>query len=207
MAQLLQLGTSRHAALIAGGLVGLGSDLVALVLALTVAQIAATPTTLVNGALPGLLLKAQRDGTDTGTEAVLRHAAGIALALTCATVLCLLAAGPAGLTLAFGPTGALAWPLLLCLIPGIVANSYGGPAARALALLGEERAYMQVAALMAVIAVPLYLGAARFGPIGLVAAVSVVTMIENAVLVAMVRHRLGLRCEARLRLSFARPVA
>lgn len=192
LSQLLLLGSSRFAAILIGGALGLGAGLVPLLLALQLAQLIAAPLTIINGAIPARLTACKGAGQQQSLAALLRSCASLGFASSLLLAGGFALGGPALFHFGFGSAGAQAYPIFLLLLPGFLANSFAGPAGRALSLLGQEQAFLRVAAISAVFALPLYVLAGQiWGTPGLAAAISLVMGGQNLMLVLAQRRRLG----------------
>lgn len=198
-AQFLQLGSSRFAANLVGGALALGPALAPYIIAQQISQLLLAPLTVLNGAIPNLIIEAHARKDRDELEKIMRAASTVAFLASVIGCVILVSAGPGFFRLVFGPDQGTAYTFFLILVPGFLFNSYTGSAARALALLGEEHAYAVTSLFTALAAIPLYIiGGMFWNAAGLALVTSVVLIGQNIVYLMLVRARLGVHSHAML---------
>lgn len=198
-AQFFQLCSSRFTANLVGGALGLGQSLIPFILAQQISQLMLAPLTVLNGSIPNLLIDAHEKGDRKELEELMRAASTIAFATSLFVCIAVLIAGPNFFRIIFGDTQDSAYSFFIFLLPGILFNCYTGSAARALALLGEERAYAITGFITALFAVPIYiLSGAYWNANGLAIASSVILIGQNIFYQRLVRVKFGVRSNASL---------
>ena len=207
IAQLTQLGSSRFAANLIGGALSLGSALTPFMLAQQMTQLILAPLTIVNGAIPNLIMDAHKQNNLNELEKIVRTSATIAFFTSLVVSIILISAGPHFFQLLFGVDQGQAFVFFLILVPGFLFNSFTGSAVRALALLGEEQAYAVTSFFITIVAIPLYIISGTVGGItGLAASTSLIIIFQNFLYLRLAYVKLGIRSHAYLSPRYIMPV-
>lgn len=197
--QFTQLLSGHYIVALVSGMVFSGQVLAAFVAAQSLRVLLQAPHMLFASAIPSLMIEAHKRSDKVALEDLLRFGSSIAFAMTLAITFPFIVMGPWIFRLIFGADYGGAYLPFLAIAPGLIGMTFGGTAARALLLLGQERLYLFIAIGAAAIALPFYfLSAQLFGTIGLGLASSVILAGQQLVAVIAVRRTLGVRSSAHL---------
>lgn len=187
--QLLQVLASQNAMLIVAGALLSGAPLAMVVAAQQVRNILTSPMTLFNGAAPKLIIHAHRDGDLPELERLVRLGATLATLIVLLVAPFFLLFGRPIFSLIFGRGYGDASVYFSLIIPGLLAFAMGGSAGRLMVLCGRERAFMYYSLTMASLSIPTMVWSAKtYGATGISIATSVILILQNLVLVLLVRH-------------------
>lgn len=188
----LQALSTRSAATLVGAVVGLKLELLPLILAQQLIQLVGAPLTVLNSAIPALLISAHNDNDQSKVEMVLRSGSTASFYLSCLIALCFVLGGDWLLILIFGQAGNGVWQLLLWMLPGFLFHSFTGSAGRALAILGFDRELFWLSAVSSCLGLVFFLcGAYFFGAQGLAIAVSLSLIIQKMAYWVAVYRKIG----------------
>ncbi|WOF72454.1 hypothetical protein QMT40_000068 [Parvibaculaceae bacterium PLY_AMNH_Bact1] len=197
--QLLQLLSGQYAAIVIGGIFFGGTSLALLFAAQQLRVLLSAPITLINGAIPALLIDAHIRGNHAELTHLLRLSGSMATAVSLAALLMVAIGGSSLFSAIFGPSYGDAFLFFLAFAPGLLFNAFCGSAAKALTLLGHERIFLIVTALTSIIAVPaFYLTAQVMGPIGLAVALSIILVFQNLAFLILLHEKIGVWSHAYL---------
>lgn len=187
--QLLQVLASQNAMLIVAGAILSGAPLAMVVAAQQVRNVLTSPMTLFNGAAPKLIIHAHRDGDKAELERLVRLGASLATIIVILVAPAFLLFGRLIFSLIFGTGFGDAAFYFSLLIPGLLAFAMGGSAGRLMVLCGRERAFMYYSLAMAAISIPaLVWAASTHGAVGISIATSAILLVQNVILVVLVRR-------------------
>jgi O-antigen/teichoic acid export membrane protein len=185
--------------LIVGGTILSGPPLALLVAAQQVRNILTAPLTLFNGAAPKLMIHAYRDGDSEELQSIVRLGSSFATVIVICLAPPFLLVGNFIFTLLFGQLYADSAYYFALLIPGLLAFAVGGSGGRMMVLLGRQKEFMVYSACIAGLSIPMLAwSASNYGASGISIATSVLLVLQNAILVLLVRRYFGIWSHAYL---------
>ena len=190
---------SVSAAIVIGGALVDATAMAGMVAAFQLRNILTSPMTMIAGAVPNILIGLHRAGDTEELERVLRGTASAAFVICAAASLLLLALGPGGLRMIFGPEYSDAYYHLVLISPGILYFIYCGLAGQSLLWLGSTQVHRSVMVKVLVITTPLYFALAHFfGAYGLSAGLVISILLQNTMMLHAARRTLGVWSHAYL---------
>ena len=186
-------------AIVIGGAIVDAAAMAGMVAAFQLRNILTSPMTMIAGAVPNILIRLQREGDTKELEKVLRMTASAAFIVCAGACLFLLAIGPAGLKLIFGPDYGDAYYHLAIISPGILYYIYCGLAGQTLLWLGSTRVHRRVMLGVVALTTPAYFLLAHFfGAYGLSAGLVLSILLQNTLMMRAVKRSLGVTTQAYL---------
>ena len=186
-------------AIVIGGAIVDAAAMAGLVAAFQLRTILTSPMTMIAGAVPNILIRLQREGDLEELENVLRMTASAAFVVCAGACLVLLAVGPAGLKLIFGPDYGDAYYHLAIISPSLLYFIYCGLAGQALLWLGSTRVHRSVMLWVVVLTTPAYVLLGHFfGAYGLSVGLVLSTFMQNTLMMRAVKRTLGVKTQAYL---------
>ena len=199
LSEALVYWTGVSAAVVIGGALVDAAAIAGMVAAFQLRNILTSPMTMIAGAVPNILIRLHKEGDKDELERVLRTTASVAFVICLGACLVLLAIGPAGLKLIFGPDYGDAYYHLAIISGGIVFFVYCGLSGQTLLLLGDTRVHRRVMLWVTAITMPAYiLLALYYGAYGVSVGLVISMILQKGLMIRVVRQNLGISTQAYL---------
>ncbi len=199
LSESLVYWTGAAAALVIGGMLVEAAAIAGMVAALQLRNILTSPMTMIAGAVPNILIRLHREGDKEELERVLRTTATVGFVICLSACLFLLALGPAGLRLIFGPDYGDAYYHLVIISAGVVFFVYCGLSGQTLLLLGDTRVQRRVMLIVTAITIPAYIILAiYFGAYGVSMGLFISMVLQKGLMIRAVRQNLDISTNAYL---------
>ncbi|MBX7457234.1 oligosaccharide flippase family protein [Qipengyuania sp. 1NDH17] len=199
LSEALVYWTGVSAAVVIGGALVDAAAIAGMVAAFQLRNILTSPMTMIAGAVPNILIRLHREGDKEELERVLRTTASVSFVICLAACLFLLAIGPAGLRLIFGPDYGDAYYHLAIISGGIVFFVYCGLSGQSLLLLGDTRVQRRVMLVVTAITMPAYILLAIYlGAYGVSIGLVISMVLQKGLMIRAVRQNLDISTNAYL---------
>ena len=199
LSEALVYWTGVSAAVVIGGALVDAAAIAGMVAAFQLRNILTSPMTMIAGAVPNILIRLHRGGDKEELERVLRTTASVGFVICLAACLLLLAIGPSGLRLIFGPGYGDAYYHLAIISGGILFFVYCGLSGQSLLLLGDTRVLRRVMLVVTAITMPAYILLAIYmGAYGVSIGLVISMVLQKGLMIRAVRQNLEISTNAYL---------